>query len=297
MNKFVDKIEPVDKAIFLDSGKPSSMFVNDKLKGGPTKTKITFIKHSTGEIIDTAENKCVVTGGLFNAKDVWNTSLPVILPSYNSEMNLDNTLPAGSTPANEPVICLFAVGDTGCGSTPKDVYTVEYVDRIKPAPAQVSSKEDFDYTMIFPFRWVDIDHDINPDLRNYYFGKKTYDGINKIGYYFKAFDTTPQLHLRYADGTDVRETMYSDVTTQTIECFVETRLRITSLDFRDYFDDVLGWDRARISTISLCYAWYDDSIDGYKYFQDIYPYTKLNFSYKWLVEETDAIDVIYQVYY
>ena len=81
------------------------------------------------------------------------------------------------------------------------------------------------------------------------------------------------------------------------ECYIETRLRITKLDFRDYFDKVLGWENARISTISLNYAWYDDTIDEYKWYQDIYTYTKLNFGYIWLVDESFAIDVIYQIYY
>jgi hypothetical protein len=75
------------------------------------------------------------------------------------------------------------------------------------------------------------------------------------------------------------------------------RLRITRLDFRDYFENVLGWDKARISSLSLCLAWYDDTIDNYVYYQDITPYTVLNFSYQPLVDATMAVDVEYQVYY
>ena len=105
------------------------------------------------------------------------------------------------------------------------------------------------------------------------------------------------MHLRYADGTQILENIYEYTTEQMAECYVETRLRITKLDFRDFFDDILGWDKSRISTITLCYAWYDDTIDKYKYYQDIYPYTKLNFSYIWLFDENYALDVIYQIYY
>ena len=75
------------------------------------------------------------------------------------------------------------------------------------------------------------------------------------------------------------------------------RLRITKLDFRDYFENVLGWDKARISSLSLCTAWYDDSIDGYRYYQDIMPYTILFFSYQWLVDDTISVDIEYQIYY
>ena len=75
------------------------------------------------------------------------------------------------------------------------------------------------------------------------------------------------------------------------------RLRITRLDFRDYFENVLGWDKARISAMTLCFAWYDDTIDKYRYYQDITPYTLLNFQYQWLVDLDVAIDIEYQIYY
>jgi hypothetical protein len=72
---------------------------------------------------------------------------------------------------------------------------------------------------------------------------------------------------------------------------------ITTDDFRDYFENVLGWDKGRISSLSLCTAWYDDDIDDYRWYQDITPYTLLNFSLQWLVDDTIALDIEYQIYY
>ena len=105
------------------------------------------------------------------------------------------------------------------------------------------------------------------------------------------------LHVQYADGTPVTESLYNSTSNQSVECYVEMRLRITRLDFRDYFEQVLGWDKARISSLSLCFAWYDDEINEYKCYQDITPYSLLNFSYLALADLDLAVDVEYQIFY
>lgn len=259
--------------------------ITERLSGGPKKTRIILKDHDSGETLGEFENKVVISGSIFNACNSFGLTSPVILPNYNDDLKLDNTLDYTTVePKNNSIVCLFCVGDSGCGSTPKDVFTTNYIDRINP-------EDD-----IIPFRYVDTANDLNDDLRKYYFGRKTLDN-GKAAYYFKNFDTVPQLHLRYTDGTQINEDLYKVDTTQPAECYVETRLRITRKDFREYFEEVLGWDKARISTISLCYAWYDDTIDDYKWYQQIYPYTKLHFSYEWLVDLTKAIDIQYQIFY
>ena len=77
---------------------------------------------------------------------------------------------------------------------------------------------------------------------------------------------------------------------------------------RDYFDKVLGWANADISTISLLTAWYDATIPEdpeqeeeyqtrYKWYQDVLPFSKFNFKAEDLSELNRAIDFIYQIYY
>lgn len=286
-----------DSAYTADQISLNGKSISERLYAGPQRTKITLVNHDTGEIIGEYENKCLITGSMFNACNAFGVEPPIKIPTYNMDMNLDNSIESEVDPYNPPIVCLFSVGDDGCGSTPKDVYVVNYKDRIAPAPISPSSVSEFESKHIMPFRWVDPEHDLNEDLRKYYFGRKTYPNLNRIGYYFKAFDTIPQLHLRYADGTQITPSIYSDTTDQMAECYVETRLRINRLDLRDYFEQVLGWDKARISTISLNYAWYDDTIDQYKWYQDIYPYTKLNFVYQYMADANMAIDFIYQIYY
>ena len=260
--------------------------ISDRFKGGPKATRIIMRDHDTGKVLGDYHNKIVITGSIFSAMNAFGIETPIVLPDYNTELGLDNTLDYSQvTRKNNPIVCLFAIGDSGCGTTPKDVFTAKYTDRIDPVGD------------LLPFRYVDTGADLNADLRKYYFGRKTLKDEGKIAYYFKALDTEPQLHLRYTDGTEINDELYNIATTQAAECYVETRLRITRNDFRDYFEQVRGWDNARISTLSLCYAWYDDSIDEYKWYQQIYPYSKLNFSVEWLVDLTKAIDFQYQVFY
>ena len=258
-------------------------------KGGQIGSKIKIVDPLTGKVQWEGHNKVVISGAVFNA------ILPFGLPNnndmttYNDELTLDNSVDHESEVENSPVVCLFCLDDSGCGSTPKDVFTVNFTDRISP-------------DTIFPFRYIDIDSDLDEDLRQMYFGKKTFsDGSNKIAYYFKAFDTDPQLHIRYTDGTQIDpNNLYSGSTSQAAEVFVEMRLRVNRYDFRDYFDQVLGWENARISSLSLCYAWYKDiEEDGeyHRYFQAITPYTKINFPYNWLVDLDKAVDFIYDIYY
>jgi hypothetical protein len=289
-----------DKAICKDiSSLPTSQtnILRDRLKAGPSRTRVLIKNHDTGEVLVDKENKVVITGSQLNACAMFGLEPLVKFPTYNTAMKLDNSNNASQVPKNNPIVCLFCVSDSGCGATPKDVYVAKFTDRIKPAPAEPTDPAEFDSTMIMPFRYVDAGADINMDLRKHYFGRKTFTRLGKIGYYFKRFDTDPQLHLRYADGTEIGPDMYDVQSTQEAECYVDMRLRITRLDFRDYFENVLGWDKGRISSLSLCTAWYDDDIDDYRWYQDITPYTLLNFSLQWLVDDTIALDIEYQIYY
>ena len=169
-----------EKAIFLTGDDKN--IIEDRMKAGPKKTRVVLKDHDTGEILGEYENKCVITGSILNAGDVFGIDPPIKLPTYNREMDLDNTIESDVDPYNTPIVCLFSVGDSGCGSTPKDVYVVNYKDRIEPALANPSDVSDFTSDMIMPFRWVSPDEDLNEDLRQFYFGRKTFSNLNRIGY-------------------------------------------------------------------------------------------------------------------
>lgn len=260
-------------------------------KGGQIGSKIKIVNPETNEVQWEGSNKVVISGAVFNAMLPFNLANNNYMNTYNDWLGLDESVDHEAEVENKPIVCLFCVDDSGCGSTPKDVFTVNFTDRIEP-------------DSILPFRYIDDITELDEDLRQMYFGRKTFtDGRNKKAYYFKAFDTDPQLHIRYTDGTQIDPNNLFDVSTsQAAEVFVEMRLRVNRYDFRDYFDQVLGWDNARISSLSLCYAWYKDIYEEdygeyHRYYQAITPYTKINFPYNWLVDLDKAVDFIYDIYY
>ena len=278
--------------------------------GQPKRTKIIMKDHDTGEILGTYENKILVPGSQATACKVFGMEPTVIFPTYNTELDLENSrTPYPQTqPFNAPLVCLWAAGRSGAGTTANEINVVSTIDRI--APDRVAGTTNL-YRDIVPFRYVTPSNDLDIDERDYYFGRKVFDkGMSgeHIAYFFKAFDTEPQLHVRYLDGTEVTNAMWRVVSSQAVETYVEMRLSITRQDFRDYFDDVLGWDNANISTISLLMAWYDDTICEddtlpeedqifYRWYQDIIPYSKFNFGQEDLVDLNRAIDFNYQVYF
>lgn len=250
------------------------------MSSGIKGTRIVMRNLDTGEVKE-LHNKVVISGSIATAVNLFNFNM-LPIPTYNTDLALDNSMPPGTIPDNKPIICLFGIGDDGCGTVDSDVYTPGYVDRIPP-------------TKLYPFRYIPAGEEDTTE-RDIYFGKKT-DVMGNISYYFKAFNNEPQIYLRYTDGTEINPaTMYNVITTQEAECYVQLDLSITRLDFRDYFK-VIGWNKARISSLSLLYAWYINGEDTYKYYQDIIPFTKLNFSFEKLVDSTKALAFEYSLFF
>lgn len=287
--------------------------IRDKMKGGPQRTKIIVRDHNTGEIKYIGENKVLVPGSQLSICKQFGLTEAVIFPTYNTELGLDNSLDPFPQiqPYNDPITCLWCAGRSGAGSSANEVNIVSNLDRISPDLVDGSLNK---YKDILPFRYVDSSADLDKDERQKYFGRKTFlnpttgEPNGKIAYFFKAFETEPTLNVRYLDGTEVTSNMYKVTSTQQIEVYVEMRLSITRKDFRDYFDDVLGWGSADVSSISLLTAWYDDTIcenpdaDNenkifYKWYQDVVPFSKFNFTRQSLTDLNKAIDFTYQVYY
>lgn len=260
------------------------VYFENAMKSGPKGTRIIMSDHDTGEVFGDLHNKIIMPGSQWTACRQFGLEYEVNFPTYNQEFQLENTLDYEvEQPYNEPIICLFCIGQGGCGTAVSDVYKVRVTERIEPKD-------------MLPFRYVDEEHDLNDDMRKVYFGRYT-DENGMIRYMFKAFDTEPQLHLRYLDGTQLTSSMFAIDSSQGAECYVETRLRITRMDFRDYFEQVTGWNNAIINTLSLLYGWYDNTKDQYLWYQEVLPFSKLNFPTEWLVDLSKAIDINYQVFY
>lgn len=245
---------------------------------------IAYVK-GTDKVLFEEDNKVIIPGSAFTAaKHFKDLSIPVKTPTYNTALGLDNIV--SITPAEEVLenyVYLFAVGIGGCGPEDSQKYDVDYTKWIAPEE-------------LVPFRYQLLNNDLSDDLRAKYFGRKEMAAADRIAYYFKAFDQDPVFKQRYIDGTPIDENIYISDNTMDVESFVELKLSITKRDCRDFFVATTGINDARINTISLLTA-VPKSINGFTYYQNIRPLTKLNFNNESLIDETKGIDITYQIFY
>lgn len=244
------------------------------------KTHIEFRNSFTGELIFEGTNKVILPGAAFIARKLFNLNVPEVTPSYNTALNLDNTV--YTTPDAPEKVFLFCVGIDGCGRENSQVWAEDYGKWIMPES-------------LVPFQYKPQSKDISDSLKkSLYFGRKT--ELLHYAYYFKAFESDPVLVQQYIDGTPIDSTVYSSTNTTEIETYVELRMKVTKDDCRDYFIATTGINDARINTISLLTGWAKE-IDGFNVYQDVRPLTKLNFPNEPLIDLLKGIDIIYQVYF
>lgn len=258
--------------------------IKDKRKNslGP-KGHVKIYAKGTNVLMWEGWNKVVVDGSMFTASKHFNLVPPINLPSYNTELALDNSQAIDPEKRKQSLVYLFCVGTSGCGAENSQVYDVDYTSWIKP--------ED-----LVPFRYQLKNNDLGDALREKYFGRKEVTALNRVAYYFKAFDADPQFKSQYIDGTPITATIYDSDNKMDVETFVELKLSITKDDCRDFFIAHQGINDAKINTISLCTA-YPVVINGITYYQEIRPLTRLNFPNESLIDLTKGIDIIYDLFY
>lgn len=257
---------------------------NDSMKSKKTwaKGKVIFKSIDTGEVLYTTHNKVLIAGSQFVAQKVFDLPKLVNFKSYNEELQLDNSV--NTEPERLTKVCLFCCGTKGCGTESSQVYPVNYTKRIAPSGDLV------------PFRYQLSQNDLSDELRDKYFGRLS--SPERIAYYFKAFESAPTMHMRYVDGTEIDENVYDSIKDTEAETFVEMTMQITKDDFRDWFRAHEGINSAKINSISLLTAWYkNDFGDGYKWYQDIQPFTQLNIPNEALIDLTKGIDITYHIYF
>ena len=230
-------------------------------------------------------NKVILPGSAFTAaKHFKDISIPVKTNTYNTVLGLDNIMTiTPSEEIDENYVYLFAVGIGGCGPEASQKYDVDYTKWIQPEE-------------LVPFRYQVYDNDLSDELRSTYFGRKEIIADDRIAYYFKAFDQNPVFKQQYIDGTPIDENVYISDNPLDVESFVELKMSITKRDCRDFFTATTGINDARVNTISLLTA-VPKQVDGYVYYQNIRPLTKLNFSNISLIDETVGVDITYQIFY
>lgn len=251
---------------------------------------VAYVK-GTDTVLFEKDNKVILPGSTFTAlKHFKDLNVEIMTPTYNSKLDLDNTtsVPIG-VDKTDNYIYLFAVGIGGCGPEASQVIDVDYTKWISPEE-------------IIPFRYCDVSNDLGAgtdadkykELRAKYFGRSTRPG-GKVAYYFKAFDGV-QFKQQYLDGNSIEANVYDSDKSVEVETFVEIKMSISNKDCREIFAATTGLNDARVNTISLLEA-VETEIDGFKYYQNIRPVTKLNFPTEALVDETKGIDIVYSLFY
>ena len=273
------------KKIFTDSAPYESKSDNIILNKGQLKGHAKFYIHGTDIPIFEEDNKVIVPGSAFTVmKHFKDISIPVKTPTYNNALGLDHiTSITDSEERLNSYVYLFAVGIGGCGPENSQKYDVDYTKWI-------------DTSDLIPFKYQLTANDLSDDMREVYFGRKAIPAADRIAYYFKAFDAAPVFKQQYIDGTPIDDNIYISDNDMDVESFVEIKMSVTNRDCRDYFLATTGINDARVNTVSLLTA-VPKVIEGYTYYQNIRPLTKLNFNNISLIDETLAIDIIYQIFY
>lgn len=273
----------MNKQRFLYDSSITKDNANIHKSGIGQRGRVRAYVHGTNIPLFEEWNKVIIDGSMYTASKHFNISPPVNLPTYNTALNLENIVPLTPTEAIDSLVCLFCVGTSGCGPEQSQVYDVDYTKWIAPDD-------------LVPFRYQLPDNDLSDELRGKYFGRKEIPAMNRIAYYFKAFELDPVFKVQYTDGTPVDENVYISDNSINAEVYVELKMTVTKEDCRDFFIATSGINDAKINTISLLTA-YPKQYNGFTYYQGIRPLTRLNFSSESLIDLTKGIDIIYDIFY
>lgn len=252
-------------------------------KAGVKGTRVRIYKEGTDILLNEGHNITTLAGaGLLTRKLFESLSTDEeITPSYNTTLGLENTIE--TAPTSPEYIYLFAIGTSGCGKEPHDLYKEEYADWIQP--------ED-----LIPFKYNELDMDIADSLRDTYFGRSI--RTNKIAYYFKRPENmdAPEKIQQYVDGTPIDSSVYRSTRKDDAITRVGLHMKVTKDEARQFFYATTGINTARVNCISVLTAW-PRLIDGKIYYQNIRPFTRYNFNTIPLIDPELGLDIKYDFFF
>lgn len=256
-----------------------------KIISGRPVGEVIITNKYTGETVLKKKNKIILPGSCTAASNQFDIPILHTTPTYNEKLQLENSIVNTDPLAiRSERVYLFCIGTDGCGPHQSQVYDVNYGMWCPP-------------DKLVPFRTVNIDNDLSTAHRERYFGRVKLFNNSKIAYYFKGFDAEPTWHQRYvSDNTPITSGVYDTGRLDEIVSYVELKMSVDEDDVREWFALTTGVNHALINTISLLTASYT-TIGDIRYYQDIRPYTKINFPNEPLVDVNKGLDILYRIYY
>ena len=277
-----DKIQLGENIIF-DSA-TENMSVQD---GNPHGLKGVVIiqDKKTGEVAFKGCNRTMISGSEFLAYHVFRLkNFTFTTPTYNTQIGLEHTVASSKNDLGANYLTqLFCVGTSGCNRASAIWYPVSNKKWIAPLD-------------LVPFQYVPYNKDLTALQRETYFGRYYDTQAQFYAYYFKKFDSDPVFKKQYEDGTPWNAAIYDDNSAANAQMSVTTTMTVTKDDCRDFFINTTGINDGRFNCLSLCLAW-ADVYNGYTYFQDIRPMTRINFPNKFLNDLTSEWLITYHIYF
>lgn len=305
--------------IIREMGTGRTLF-NSIKNEGPNKVIISGSEVNANKLFNFGTGNCFMEnnkddGGVY-------THYSSKIPSYDEALaangkaltypdNLTRFNSAGYSLEESRKIYLFACGIDGCGLEDSRKFTVQKDKWIAPyGPLKTGDENEYDNgvtTCLIPFRYqqctvVDgnYQNDLTDEERTKYFGRAVMG--NNVAYFFKTFDSPPELIQRYTDGTNFADIgTDSDVwktdKTADAEVVVKLKMTISKSDVRDWFEYSTGQGTSRVNTISLCSAVPYQDANGIIYYKDIRPVTKYNFNNESMIDSSKSLDITYYLYF
>lgn len=278
-----DDISFVDKT--GGSNKTRTLWARTKIVGGYGLYKDQFGVSQLNEVCFEQENMVPLGGVQYAMEMIFGVKGSIVIPTLN-ELYQIGALGSGITPAEGmpyaygQKVCLFGIGVGGAASNNLTTLDVNY--------------NEYDISEMIPFRYTNDALSDSDSLK--YFGKKYVDDVQ--AYFLKRFDTDPVIKHCYKsgidgeDGPEADDNVFTSVNNTGIESFTETCLTITKKDVREWFIHNGNIEEARVNSIGLFTAVYDEQLQDYA---NIRLFSKLNIPTEPL-SLTKDMNIIYRVY-
>lgn len=240
-----------------------------------------------GEVIVRKKNQITVGGSLYALEKMFNVPASLTVEYLNTILGVGLTGPAVTERyAKDNCLCLWTIGNGGCGTNLDDIYDVLQQQR--------------DLKGQIPFRVVDVPFEEGSDeYKKYWLMKKTDDG--KYAYYGKTFEKEAVISALWKDagadkdGSPVVESDYSSTRTTPIETFAEVILRLEVDDLREYYNLYQATaGTPRFNTFGICSGILGNTDNGQEYKQ-VLQTTGVSFNNEPLHMEKDLY-IRYRVY-